>query len=719
MKEIQSEIFGKNPWDLLSVFSIYRLIIASLMLGVALIGIGSLGQNYPTLFLRASIAYECSAIIFILATLFKFGDFNNQVWLQLGTDIVVISLFTYASGGISSGLGVLLIVIVAAGGILTLGRHSSGLAALAVLALLFEHSYGFLSENSFQGTYTQAGLLGIALFSTALLSQVLAQHIRMSQVLASSKYIPSKSEIHQAWGPLTVFCIYRLMLATLLVGIAFTGTHPNLLGDHKPYLFSIVSATYCVLSVIFISITLIKIGKFNTQIWLQLSIDIGIIVLLMHTSGGINSGLGMLLIVTVAAGGIMTLSTTASGLAALAVLSLLLEHSYAYFLEDDIDIGSYTQVGLLGISLFTTALLAQVLTTRVRSSELLAVRKGQDLEELKQLKDYIFQHLQDGALVVGDNGNIQLINQKGQDFLGFTQNNQNVLNIQTIPALAQAMQDWQNCSDYYHPKALHIAPDLPELQPQFIRLIGTESTLIFLENYSYLRQQAQQLKLASLGRLTASIAHEIRNPLGAISHASQLLEETLELDKGNQRLLDIILTNSNRINEIVKNVLQLSRKDSGVVEQIALKPWLTRFLEEFYVSKKTDETHVSLEIESNSIYIEANPSQLHQIIWNLCDNAWHYGRKIDQPPYLKIVVCVKTGPYPIMVEVIDSGPGISKEIIDHLFEPFTSTKGTGLGLYLARALAENNGAILEYCPNPPKSGTCFHICFPAPKLENQ
>ncbi|CAH9019402.1 two-component system sensor histidine kinase NtrB [Candidatus Nitrosacidococcus sp. I8] len=719
MKEIQSEIFGKNPWDLLSVFSIYRLIVASLMLGVALIGIGSLGQNYPILFLRASIAYECSAIIFILATLFKFGDFNNQVWLQLGTDIVVVSLFTYASGGIGSGLGVLLVVIVAAGGILTLGRHSSGLAAFAVLALLFEHSYGFLSEQSFQGTYTQAGLLGIALFSTALLSQVLAQHIRMSQELASPKYISSKSENHQAWGPLTVFGIYRLMLATLLVGIAFTGAHPNLLGDHDPYLFSIISATYCLLSVVFIGTTLTKIGKFNTQTWLQLSIDINIIVLLMHTSGGINSGLGMLLIVAVAAGGIMTLSTTASGLAALAVLALLLEHSYVYFFEDDLEVGSYTQVGLLGISLFTTALLAQVLTARVRSSELLAARRGQDLEQLNQLKDYIFQHLQDGALVVGDNGKIQIINQKGRDFLGLSQNNQNTLNIRTIPVLAQAVENWQNNPASACRDILYITPELPELQPKFTRLMGTESTLIFLENYSYLRQQAQQLKLASLGRLTASIAHEIRNPLGAISHAGQLLEETLELDKGNQRLLDIILTNSNRINEIVKNVLQLSRKDPGIVEKITLKPWFTRFLEEFYISKQTDETHVCLEIESDTIAIKANPSQFHQIIWNLCDNAWHYGKKIDQPPYFKIVVCMKTGPYPVMVEIIDSGPGIPKKIKDHLFEPFTSTNGTGLGLYLARALAENNGAILEHCPNPPESGTCFHICFPAPKLENK
>ncbi|MEA2078748.1 MAG: HAMP domain-containing sensor histidine kinase, partial [Pseudomonadota bacterium] len=253
------------------------------------------------------------------------------------------------------------------------------------------------------------------------------------------------------------------------------------------------------------------------------------------------------------------------------------------------------------------------------------------------------------------------------------------------------------------------------LLPQFTPL-GTGDgigALIFLEDAATMARQAQQMKLASLGRLTASIAHEIRNPLGAISHATQLLSESELLGTGDQRLMTIIRDHTRRVNTVVENVLQLSRPGTSLPQHIALKPWLEKFTDEFTHSGNCHPDQVSISVTPQDIDIYMDPGQLHQVAWNLCLNAVHHNNQEVPPVKLQLVgeqSDTSTAPH---LDIIDNGPGIEPDMEDRIFEPFFTTKssGTGLGLYIARGICESNQARLGYHPLP-DGGSCFRITFP-------
>jgi two-component system sensor histidine kinase PilS (NtrC family) len=225
-------------------------------------------------------------------------------------------------------------------------------------------------------------------------------------------------------------------------------------------------------------------------------------------------------------------------------------------------------------------------------------------------------------------------------------------------------------------------------------------------------QQAQQMKLASLGQLTASIAHEIRNPLGAISHAEQLLAEATNESPENKRLLEIIHTNTLRVNNIIENVLQLGRRDHSVPEQISLEDWLANFSAEFIHSQgcKPDDINISIEPPDTSIFMDA--THLHQVLWNLCQNGLRYSIDIPNQARLKINVSVASNSSNPVIDVFDNGPGIDASIMEHIFEPFftTGSSGSGLGLYISSELCACNNSRLSYL-NVPTGGSCFRLEF--------
>ncbi|MEW8042538.1 MAG: ATP-binding protein, partial [Candidatus Thiodiazotropha endolucinida] len=234
--------------------------------------------------------------------------------------------------------------------------------------------------------------------------------------------------------------------------------------------------------------------------------------------------------------------------------------------------------------------------------------------------------------------------------------------------------------------------------------------LIFLEDTSQITREAQQIKLASLGRLTASIAHEIRNPLGAISHASQLFDESPNLNPADQRLTEIIKTNTARVNQVIENVLQLSRRDPGSPEKIQLKSWLKKVRDDLLKHQGFKKSEVLLQIEPEDTAITADPEQLRQIVTNLCNNAREHGPK-DNLRVQIIGGIQQEFDHPV-VDVIDNGPGIAPKVAKQIFEPFFTTRntGTGLGLYIAKELSETNRIRLEYIPGP-TGGSCFRLHF--------
>ncbi|WP_321527469.1 ATP-binding protein [Sedimenticola selenatireducens] len=514
--------------------------------------------------------------------------------------------------------------------------------------------------------------------------------------------------------PLAIFFYYRLMLATLLGILYFSKAGPTLLGHTNPELFALVVTVY--FGLVIASGLLLYAARplsLNQQTFLMVLVDICAITLLMHASGGIGSGLGMLLAVSIATGSLITRGVYASLEAAMASIFILSEQVYAH-LNQTFETTSYTQAGLLGTLFFAIAILAQVMARQLKSSEALATQRQLDLANMEQLNDYVIQHMLTGIIVVDTHSTIRLMNESAWYLLGMPEVGTGSPLEQACHKLAAQLSEWDQA---IHPTPEPFRPIAGgrELTAGF-SMLGENNkggAVIFLEDTATVTQQAQQMKLASLGRLTASIAHEIRNPLGAISHAEQLLKESPEIPQADRRLIDIISTNTRRVNEIIENILQLSRRGRSLPKEFLLKPWLEQFIIELARTLNLPDGVLKLQIDPDSTLIRTDPSQFRQVFVILCENSIKHFDREREALSIQIsggITRESGGPF---VDVIDNGPGIAPEHVRQMFEPFFTTRnaGTGLGLYIAKELCEANRLGLDYIAVP-GGGSCFRITFP-------
>ncbi|GAA5317382.1 MAG: hypothetical protein AseanaTS_25870 [Candidatus Pelagadaptatus aseana] len=359
--------------------------------------------------------------------------------------------------------------------------------------------------------------------------------------------------------------------------------------------------------------------------------------------------------------------------------------------------------------MFATALSFNYLNQRLRQSAAETEVQTKHARHLEKIAQLIVERMQTGVVVCGPEGNIEVINQSAQKFLNW--HNQGQKNLEEIPPLAYQHTRWL-ANPKYRPSSEDFNKDI---RLSFSRLDPNSNaqTVIFMEDNRALTQQAQQLKQASLGRLTASIAHEIRNPLGAISHAGQLLSESESLEPADRRLTEIIDTHSKRVNQIIENVMQISRGTPAQPEIIILNEWLPNFLTD-YQNGCEFKAQIDLQLLDGNIQARFDTSQLSQILNNLCDNGLRHGHKTTGEYRLLIRTGIDSHTSLPYLEVIDDGEGVPGDKQATVFEPFFTTEatGSGLGLYLSKALSEANHANLEYKPSSGLS--CFRLSFAHP-----
>ncbi len=447
--------------------------------------------------------------------------------------------------------------------------------------------------------------------------------------------------------------------------------------------------------------------------YLQLTIfgDLAVFALLMHAAGGIATGFGLLLAIVVATGALLMEGRQSLLFASLATLAVIAEEGYSQlYLED----GSshLTQAGLLGLTYFSVALLSHVLYRRVRAAELLAAQRKVDIADLSKLNEYIIQSLAIGVIAVDGERLVRVQNVAARQLIGQTDGQLGSHLAEVSPALARWLDLAASAKGQREPPGTLIIGNR-ELRPtlQWLGEYRASGVLIFLEDQQEITKQAQQIKLASLGTLTASIAHNIRNPLSAISHAAQLLSESDGLSEDDRHLLTIMHRNGGRIEEIIQSILQLSRRRQPEPTEIDLVPWLIELCDDFCHSRGFREDAIRFQTENTQLPVVSDPRHLSQILINLCENAVKHGVRGDEPPTLELRT--QRVPGAILVDVLDEGPGIPPDKLEEVFNPFftTSSSGTGLGLYIARELAETNGLLLEYIARQPQ-GSCFRLIFP-------
>ncbi|MDE2091567.1 MAG: HAMP domain-containing histidine kinase [Gammaproteobacteria bacterium] len=530
------------------------------------------------------------------------------------------------------------------------------------------------------------------------------KHSAAPEALASTSNLP--------WRLLRLLNIYRLLVGILVV-LVYAGGPSLLLVTRYPSLFlwtGIVYLGFCILTGF--SLRARRPG-FAMQAQIELVADIIAVVLLMHASGGPTSGLGGLLFVYLVAGSVLIPWRTSLAFAAVATLLILSDHTYLILFGTATPAG-YVQVGLLGLILFIAALSGSYLGRRLRESEALALQRGVDLQNLAQLNDYIIRRMRTGVVVVDQEDRVRLINEAA--LANFNKQRAQELKVSELsPRLKQELDSWRQ--DNYQHSASFNSEDGKPVIPHFTQLTpeSNAATLIFLEDSGLMSEQVRQMKLAALGRLTGSIAHEIRNPLAAISHANQLLAESSELHGNDRRFTEIIAEHSQRMERMVETILQLSRREATRAEELELDPWLRDFVAEFRDRQGLNGQSLVVRVETpEDVRVRVDPAHLYQIAWNLSENAMRYGQpaETDNLPLIEYRISPLPVPGGIELAILDRGTGVPEDIAEHLFEPFytSNPRGTGLGLFIARELCECNRARLSY-ERRTEGGSCFRIQF--------
>lgn len=512
------------------------------------------------------------------------------------------------------------------------------------------------------------------------------------------------------WRILAVLGPYRLLLVSTLLTLHRSGFAPEFFGVLKASTFFYGCLVYALLALVLLLLGVFRRPRVRVQAHLHLIVDALTIGTLVYGAGGIGSGLGILLVPPVVGSSLVLSPRLAAVHAAVATLTMFGAEAIHQIDTQTLDSSNYSQTGLLGLMFFVSGLVANTVAQRARRSEAMAQRVGSEFVNLARLSENIIESMQTGVLVVDAANRVRVANAAGRRLVG-----EDLLPgaslAQAVPALHTALQQWR---DGRGEIALPLALDSSgrELLLRFTRLgWGSEAqVLLSLEDASQLREQAQQIKLAALGRLSAGIAHEIRNPLSAITQASQLLAESTALDPGNQRLLDMVQRHAARIERIVRDVLDLSRRSSTAQVRLRLREWLTRTAALYHESHTQGARPIELTDVPADLYVQFDAEHLQQVLFNLWDNSFGHGGRAQRA--VTVMMQATAGDdETVILEVFDDGPGIAADLHDRIFEPFfTSTaSGTGLGLYLCRELCEYNQARINHVPS--QHGAMFRIRF--------
>jgi two-component system sensor histidine kinase PilS (NtrC family) len=520
----------------------------------------------------------------------------------------------------------------------------------------------------------------------------------MSTAAASLPRFATQGYFASHWRSLDYFNLYRLTLTLALVFTGLLFDASDLFRPDAAPRFQGFAYAYLVTAALFVLGIRARWPDFQVQLTAHIIADILFVVLLMGTSERLATGLGLLLVISIASGGLIGSGRLSLLYAAMASIAVLLQHGFS-ILNASQRTDSFFQVGILCLGYFAIGWLAHALTQRALQSEKLAQRQAEELALLNRINALAIENSPDGLLAVRGDGVVRHASPRALTLLGVTK-----AILPGITRLEALSPELARLSQLIGPGA---TPTLntaaARLRVRCIPLTTADnSRVLVLEDQSQAEQVAQRLKLAALGRLTANIAHEIRNPLSAISHAAQLLREETH-DPAQTKLTGIIENNAHRLDRLVEEVLTLNRRDrlSPVSFDTAL---LAALIDEL---RQTEEIPAEAVIVTmpDALHFQFDADHLRQILWNLMRNAWRYSRK--QAGSLRIRALVAVGS--VRIEIEDDGPGVAADFESKLFEPFSTTdaQGTGLGLFLARELAEANHASLAHLPA--SGGACFRL----------
>lgn len=512
------------------------------------------------------------------------------------------------------------------------------------------------------------------------------------------------------WRVLRLLSFYRLALVCILLGLLAADYIPQVLSSIKPDWYRWTCQGYAGAALLLSGLVQRRKPGIVIQAHVNFMVDLIATATLVYASGGVDDGLGTLLLIPAVVCALVLTPRMAVTLAAVGTLGMFGEELVRQY-DEALDASAFTSTGVLGLILFGTSIAANTVAQRARKSEAIALRMGSEFANLSRLNEVVLDSMHTGVLVLDDNLRIGNLNAAARELLRATNRaDGRPLELES-PALAERLRWWM-VSRETDDAPMSLGANMPEVIVRISRLgSGAQAPImVLLDDASRLREQAQQIKLAALGRLSASIAHEIRNPLSAISHAGQLLYESPDIGPENRRLLAMIHRHSDRIDKIVGDIMSLSRREAARPVIIPLAVWLEDTVALYGEGHGKPQRPIELTDIPKTVRVCFDPDHLQQLMFNLWDNAFRHGAREGAAITVRLSSGVERGGRP-WLDVSDNGPGVPPEVVDKIFEPFftTSHNGTGLGLYLARELCEFNQARMSYQRRP--TGACFRISF--------
>jgi two-component system sensor histidine kinase PilS (NtrC family) len=511
------------------------------------------------------------------------------------------------------------------------------------------------------------------------------------------------------------FALFRTLEAGILGIVAFTPLGQTMAEIRAPLILKLAAAGYFLAALLLLWFSRLEDVRLRRQAAIGLLLDVAVWGVALLAMDGGESGLAMFMVFNIGAGALILTPSASLGFASTAALVLLGEYAFNRLIPDG-SARTAAEATMFSVTYLGTALLCQQLRKQMSESEALASRRGEELASLSELNELVIRRMRTGILVVDGSHRIRLSNEAAWGLLGSGTHHRRDLS-DVSEELHRSLWTWRQGRGEV-PKALTFFEGGPEVLPRFVALSLTDKLfLIFLDDSRVYSGRAEELTLFTLGRLSASIAHEIRNPLAAISYSTQLLEESEALADTDRRLLEIIHSQTTRMNGIVQNVLGLARRERSQTESVELVAFTRAFVNDYAESHPLETDVLRAVHEGTRVVALVDPQHLHQVLTVLVHNALSYGRTPGQPAQVTVAVhrdVVQSLP---MIEVVDRGPGIPAKVVEQIFTAFFSTSehGTGLGLYIARQLCEANQSTLSYEPVP-GGGSCFRIIMPTPQV---
>lgn len=510
------------------------------------------------------------------------------------------------------------------------------------------------------------------------------------------------------WRTLEYFATTRVIVASALVlaAAAFGSKTSGAAGLHSTLASALV---YFSFGALFAGLALYVRRRFMVQVFGQLALDLGVITAMVVNGGGVASGWVILYLLPLAGASLLLPPMLVFFVCSIAVLAVLGDAGLRALTPDSGE-SLLFQAGVYGAALFAVSALLRALSARLASQEKLARSRGRDLQNQLAINRLVIAQMDEGVIVVDRAGRVRANNRAARHMLGLDPaaqlTGERLADFPAVRELAAAFSAWVNAgrseglwSNTIVPTLETAAPvDEARLRARFARPSSSsvDEFVVFIEDVRDVEDRAQQLKLAAMGRLTASIAHEIRNPLAAISNAGQLLAEDAT-DPVLKRLAAIVRENTQRLARLVEDVLRVARREPPLGDEIDLSEFVRQFVDEFARDRSLTRGTIVVQAEPEQ-RVKFEQSHLRQVLYNLVDNALRYAT--GGAGSVRVVIEPAAEADRPQLWVLDDGPGISGDARGALFEPFFTTRsqGTGLGLYLAREFCVTNRAELSYAP---------------------